>query len=87
MEREIQSTVIQLLRSACKDSNSYHGSIIPELTLEQLGMDSLKLVEVIYELERSFGLQVAEEEILELQYVSDLIALVDPSYRRNREAI
>ena len=77
MEKDIHNTVIQSLLKACNDCSAIHASIIPELSLDQLGMDSLKLVEVVYELEQVYSVQFGEEDILNLQYVGDLISLLE----------
>jgi acyl carrier protein len=43
--------------------------------LAELGLDSLKLVEIIYELETFYQLDVDEERLAELGRVGDLIEL------------
>ena len=41
--------------------------------LSELGLDSLKLIEIVYELETFYQLDVDEEHLAELHKVSDLI--------------
>lgn len=43
--------------------------------LTELGLDSLKLVEIVYELETFYQLDVDEERLAEVEKVSDLIGL------------
>jgi acyl carrier protein len=43
--------------------------------LAELGLDSLKLVEIVYQLESFYQLDVDEEPLSELEKVGDLIAL------------
>tara|TARA_R100001039_G_scaffold39040_2_gene43321 strand:+ start:1333 stop:1632 length:300 start_codon:yes stop_codon:yes gene_type:complete len=49
----------------------------PEHTpLSALGLDSLKLIEIVYELETFYQLDVDEERLAELNRVGDLIDLI-----------
>ncbi|HDZ09967.1 phosphopantetheine-binding protein [Pseudohongiella sp.] len=43
--------------------------------LSELGLDSLKLIEIVYELETFYQLDVDEEKLAELTNVGDLIEL------------
>jgi acyl carrier protein len=46
-----------------------------DTALGSLGINSLQLVELAYELEVRFGLQVDEEQLVQLQTVGDLQAM------------
>lgn len=43
--------------------------------LTELGLDSLQLVEIVYELETFYQLDVDEERLAELEMVGDLVQL------------
>lgn len=47
--------------------------ITPDTTLEDLGADSLDLVEVIMAIEDEFDVQIKDEDLENLKSVSDLI--------------
>ncbi len=48
-------------------------AIAPETTLEDLGADSLDMVEVIMALEDEFDIQIKDEDLESLKCVSDLV--------------
>lgn len=52
-----------------------------ELTIEtsfkDLGVDSLDLVDLVFELEEEIGVQFEDEELLQLKTIKDLLTLID----------
>lgn len=48
----------------------------PETTLVELHLDSLKLVELIFELETHFNVDTDEKELLELETIKDIAQLI-----------
>jgi len=46
--------------------------LVPDMALGSLGINSLQLVELVYELEVRFALHVEEEQLVRLQTVGDL---------------
>lgn len=48
-------------------------AIKPETTIEELGADSLDLVEMIMNLEEEFGIQIEDEDMDDLKTVGDII--------------
>lgn len=44
---------------------------------EDLGADSLDLVEIIMELENTFGIEIPDEDILGLKTMDDVIAYIE----------
>lgn len=52
-----------------------------ELTLDtsfkDLGVDSLDLVDLVFELEEEIGVQFEDDELLQLKTVKDLLTLID----------
>ena len=51
-------------------------AISPEATLEELGLDSLTVVELLYDVEDEFGIEVPEERAT-FQTLAEAAALVD----------
>ena len=47
-------------------------SITPNSRLDSLGIDSLKAINIVYELEEEFGIEVPNEAIAELVTVNDI---------------
>ena len=52
------------------------GAIVPEATLETLGVDSLGLLELLFEIEDRFGIKVPTERPA-LQTIAEVAAYVD----------
>jgi len=81
MTVDVKRTVVKIL-------NNYSGvqyaadSLDSSLTLEQLNLDSLDLLEVIYALEEEFGLELEASELKHLDTVAELIALFELHLRR-----
>lgn len=69
---EVRAAVVDLLLEAglCDD----HPSLTTRLS--SLGMDSLKLVEIIFALETRFAIAADEELMAELDTVGDLINMI-----------
>jgi len=47
-------------------------AITPHARLDSLGIDSLKAINIVYELEEEFGIEVPNEAIAELVTVEDI---------------
>ena len=48
------------------------GSITPDSRLDNLGIDSLKAINIVYELEEEFDIEVPNEAIAEMVTVNDI---------------
>jgi len=72
----MEQAVFQCLGNAIENSYGH-----PELTrssrLSGLGLDSLKLVEIVYELETRFSVATDEDMLAELVTVADLIRVFE----------
>ncbi len=66
---EITAEVVRLIRTEMPD---VQGEITPDSQFEELGMDSLTRVDLLAAVERSFGLEVPDEEVANLLRVCDL---------------
>lgn len=53
-------------------------TVTPERTFEELGIDSLDAIDIIYEVEDKFQVEISQDELnmQELQRVGDIAALV-----------
>ncbi len=47
------------------------------LLAEELGADSLDLVEIIIAVEDSFGVEISDEEVMEMKCVTDMVAYLE----------
>ena len=61
------------------------GTITPEATLETLGVDSLGLLEVLFEIEDRFGIKIPTERPA-LQTIADVATYVDRLVAEQRNA-
>jgi acyl carrier protein len=51
--------------------------VLPErLLIEDLGLDSLALVAVVFTLEETIGVDISEEKLAEVRTVQDLLELI-----------
>ena len=48
-----------------------------ESSFKELGIDSLDLVDLVFELEEEIGVEFEDEEVLKLNTVQDLLNLID----------
>lgn len=85
MSEEMKLAVMAGLREVCVSQKSAE-TVLPEFMatdtmLGTLGISSLQLIELIFELEVRFSLQVDEEQLVQLQTVADVIALFDSAQR------
>ncbi|MCZ0717162.1 acyl carrier protein [Aerococcus kribbianus] len=52
--------------------------VTPEMTFqEDLGADSLDVVELVMELEDNFGIQIADEDIENIVTIDDIVKYID----------
>lgn len=74
--QEIRKGLEEALAIVKEDSSGTKD--IPEQTplVEGLGLDSLQVTELLFEIEEKFGAQVSEEEARELATVGDVIAII-----------
>lgn len=76
MREVIQKTIVELLRGACEASGS-SALVSLDATLGDLAIDSMKLIELIFELERSLGFEADEGQLASLGTVRDLVEMVE----------
>jgi acyl carrier protein len=54
------------------------GPVTPESTFEELNIDSLTGLNLIYELEKEFGVEVPNERVLVIRSVKEIVACLEP---------
>lgn len=76
MHTDVTNTVISKLAEHCEQNNVV--VVVDENTsLQQLELDSLALMEVIYTLEEALGLTLELNDLPALRSVGDLVALIN----------
>lgn len=48
-----------------------------ETTFKDLGLDSLDLVDLVFEMEEEIGIQFEDDELMQIKTVKDLLTLID----------
>jgi len=77
VDMDVRERVMELLGSAVQESDSELIAIDSQTPLAELGLDSLKLVEIVYELEREFAIETDEELLAQLESVDDVVVMVE----------
>ncbi|MFM1897591.1 MAG: hypothetical protein RLZZ385_2665 [Pseudomonadota bacterium] len=80
MEKQIETAVFDRLRSCLVRSGEVI-EITPQTAIHDLPLDSLTLLEIVYELEDQFGVIVDEQALVSLEKVEDLIRMVSSVVR------
>jgi acyl carrier protein len=52
-------------------------SVTPQTPLNSFGVDSLVLIDLIFDLEQEFGVKLAAEDLMAMRTVGDLTAFLD----------
>jgi acyl carrier protein len=75
---EIADRVRQIIANHFRARNIDPARVVPAARLvEDLGADSLDLVEIVFALEDQFGREIGDEETERLVAVADVIALIE----------
>lgn len=78
---DVRDKVVELLANAMQQNMGEPFELELHTPIAELGLDSLKLVEVIYELERDFAIEVEEELLAQLECVGDVVTVVESARR------
>jgi acyl carrier protein len=70
---ETQAKVIDIIAQKLKIDKS---TITPNSTLQDLGADSLDMVEIIMKLEEQFGIEIKDEDAEKLHNVTEVVDYV-----------
>ena len=69
---------IEKIRKIFKDKlDANPEDVKPEKGLADLGLDSLDMYEMIYEIETEFGVKIPDTEVANLTTVGDLISFIE----------
>lgn len=71
----VQAAVLLLIRRAC--TALPHDEVALDTPLLALGLDSLKLMELIFDLEEHYQIEVDEALLVELDVINDLVSMVN----------
>ena len=81
MTTDVKSTVLKVLNQYSEVPFT-EATLDPSLTIEQLKLDSLDILELIYELEEEFGIELDASELKQLTTLADLIKVFELHIRR-----
>lgn len=73
-----QDTLDKVIAITAKKLSIDKATIQGSLTLQDLGADSLDLVEIVMKLEEQFGVEVDDEQAEHLQTINDVVEYVHP---------
>lgn len=76
MTVDVKRTVVKTLNDYSEVQYSVD-SLDPSLTLEQLKLDSLDVLELIYALEEEFGTELEASELKRLNTVAELVTIFE----------
>jgi len=75
MTKEVEDLILDKIRSRYSETKTGY-SISPATMLRDLELDSLSLLELVYELEEHYHIVVDDEHLLSLKTVADLTQMV-----------
>lgn len=88
MQKNVEEAVQRRVLDALKDVCRQRGQTVdpqPDTTIGALGLESLQLVEVVFELESCYQVQVDEEQLAQLESVADVITMFSDALRRAQQ--
>ena len=78
-EKEIYAKIVEIIQE--HDSSKLH--ITPELNLkEELGVDSVDLMEFIINLEEAFDIEIPDEDMDNFKTISDVVAYIHEQLKK-----
>ena len=72
-ELQVFAKVLELINAAPRSGAA---EITLHSPLSEVGLDSLRLLEIVFELEQFYGIEVDESALVEVLTVSDLVQMV-----------
>jgi len=67
----------RLMSMAARRSGAESLSVDLNTPLNELGIDSLGMAELMFDLDDEFGINITDEQILTMKLVSDLVTLIE----------
>ena len=78
-EKEIYAKIVEIIQE--HDSSKLH--VTPELNLkEELGVDSVDLMEFIINLEEAFDIEIPDEDMDNFKTISDVVAYIHEELKK-----
>ncbi|MBF1698409.1 acyl carrier protein [Streptococcus sanguinis] len=78
-EKEIYAKIVEIIQE--HDSSKLH--ITPELSLkEELGVDSVDLMEFIINLEEAFDIEIPDEDMDNFKTISDVVTYIHEKLKK-----
>ena len=74
---DVRERVLELLTIAMQQNDCEQTGIDLQTSIAELGLDSLKLVEIVYELEKEFSIETDEDLLAQLECVGDVVAMIE----------
>lgn len=71
----MESRIIAIIRD-CVEPGSAALAIGAETTVKSLMIDSLKMIQIVFEIEVCFGIEIPEHALFQIDTVNDLVDLV-----------
>ncbi|MDO9319424.1 MAG: acyl carrier protein [Gammaproteobacteria bacterium] len=81
VEEAVQRRVLEVFKDVCGQRGQTVDPL-PDTTIGALGLESLQLVEVVFELESCYQVQVDEEQLAQLESVADVIEMFSDALQR-----
>lgn len=81
----VQEAVLLLIRRACPALSPR--DVVLDTPLLALGLDSLKLMEVIFDLEEHYQVEVDEALLVELDVINDLVSMINMAVNEGGAAL
>ena len=82
-DRDVESKVLELFRRACAEEG-IETSISPDRKLAELAIDSMRLVEIVYEIEKFYGVEIREDLLGNIDSAKELIEVVQTTVSTSR---
>lgn len=71
----MENRIISIIRE-CLEPDAAAVAIASDTTVQSLMIDSLKMIQIVFEIEVYFGIEIPEHALFQIDTVSDLIDLV-----------
>ena len=85
LHKEVLYMDIRLKLSEVFASKSPNAKLEDETKLEDLGLDSLDKIELLYAIEESFGIEFENEEMQSFITIGDIVKSIGKKYKFGRE--
>ncbi len=71
-----QDRLVRVLNTSLPDGIAA-GAVTPASTLSSFGLDSLAMIDLIFDLEQEFGLKLVAADFASIRTIGDLIGFID----------